>query len=335
MDPFFLHLMDELKAGLRVLFGTRNDLTVPLSGTGSAGMEAAFANLVEKGDRVLVLQNGVFGQRMADVAGRLGADVTELAFEWGQPVDVDRVAGQLERGPYKIVAVVFAETSTGVRNPVAEIGDLLNGSGTLYLVDAVTALGGIPVEADAWGVDVCYAGSQKCLSCPPGASPITFSDRAVEAIRARGSKVPNWYLDMTLLTAYWGGGTRVYHHTPPINLMYGLYQAVYNILEEGVEAVFARHAAAHQALAAGLADLGWEFLVDEPYRLPELNTVVVPDGVDEALLRKRLLAEHHIEVNGGLGPLAGKILRIGLMGYNARVDNAERLVAAMRSVLSP
>jgi alanine-glyoxylate transaminase/serine-glyoxylate transaminase/serine-pyruvate transaminase len=333
MDPFFIGLMDELKAGLRTLFGTANELTVPLSGTGSAGMEAAFANLVERGDKVLVLQNGVFGKRMVDVAGRLGAEVTELAFEWGRPVDVGQVADQLRQGPYKIVAIVFAETSTGVRNPVAEVGALLQGSETFYLVDAVTAIGGIPVDVDAWGVDICYAGAQKCLSCPPGASPITFSDRAVAAIKARGSKVPNWYLDMTLLTAYWGGGTRVYHHTPPINMMYALYQAVYNILDEGVEAVFARHAAAHQALAAGLADLGWEFLVDEPYRLPELNTVVVPEGVDEALLRRRLLAEHRIEVNGGLGALAGKILRIGLMGYNARVENAERLVGAIKAVL--
>ncbi|MDR1711267.1 MAG: alanine--glyoxylate aminotransferase family protein [Propionibacteriaceae bacterium] len=334
MDPFFIGLMDELKQGLRTLFGTANELTVPLSGTGSAGMEAAFVNLVEPGDKVLVLQNGVFGKRMVEVAGRLGAEVTELGFEWGTPVDVAAVADQLRQGPYKIVAIVFAETSTGVRNPVAEVGELLRGTGALYLVDAVTAIGGIPVEVDRWGIDVCYAGSQKCLSCPPGASPITFSERAVAAIKARATKVPNWYLDMTLLTAYWGGGTRVYHHTPPINMMYGLYQAVYNILQEGVENVFARHLRAHQRLAAGLAELGWEFLVDEPYRLPELNTVKVPEGVDEARLRARLLAEHQIEINGGLGALAGKIVRIGLMGYNATEANADRLIGAMKAVLA-
>ncbi|MDR1815091.1 MAG: alanine--glyoxylate aminotransferase family protein [Clostridiales Family XIII bacterium] len=333
MDPFFIRIMDELKDGLRLLFGTRNELTVPLSGTGSSGMEAAFVNLVEKGDKVLILQNGVFGTRMVDVAGRLGAEVTELAFEWGKPVDVDRVADQLGKDRYKIVAVVFAETSTGVRNPAKEIGDLLKGTDALYLVDAVTAIGGIPVEADNWGVDICYAGGQKCLSCPPGASPITFSDRAVEAIKNRKTKVPNWYLDMTLLTAYWGGGTRVYHHTPPVNMMYALYQAVYNILEEGIDNVFARHERVHKHLAKGLAEIGWAFLVDEPYRLPELNTVVVPEGVDEAALRKRLLNEYHIEINGGLGALAGKIVRIGLMGYNAKEENVDRLITAMKEIL--
>ena len=333
MDPYFIKIMDELKVGLRTLFGTNNELTVPLSGTGSSGMEAAFVNIVEHGDKVLILQNGVFGKRMTDVAGRLGADVTELAFDFGKPVDVDAVREQLEKETYKLVAIVFAETSTGVRNPVKEVGELLKGSDTLYLVDAVTAIGGIPIEADAWGVDICYAGGQKCLSCPPGASPITFSDRAVKTVQGRGSKVPNWYLDMTLLTQYWGGGSRVYHHTPPINMMYGLYQAVYNILEEGLEKVFARHAEVHSYLVEELAKIGWGFLVDEAYRLPQLNAVLVPEGVDEAGLRARLLNEYRIEISNGLGALNGKIVRIGLMGYNAKKENVDRLIAAMKAIL--
>lgn len=334
MDPYFIKIMDELKANLRTLFGTKNELTVPLSGTGSLGMEAAFVNIVEKDDKVLVLQNGTFGKRMADVAGRLGAQVTELAFEWGKPVDVEAVSGQLKKDKYKIVAVVYAETSTGVRNPVKEIGELLKDSETLYLVDTVTAIGGIPIEVDAWGIDICYAGSQKCISCPPGASPITFSNRAVETIKNRKSKVPNWYLDMTLLTQYWEGNTRVYHHTPPINMMYAIYQAVFNIIEEGLEKVFARHQQAHKMLVDGLGNMGWSMLVDENYRLPMLNAVRVPDGVDEANLRSRLLSEHRIEISSGLGELAGKIVRIGLMGYNAKPESVDRLLDAMKKILA-
>lgn len=334
LDPYFIELMNELKYGIRILMGTSNALTVPLSGTGSLGMEAAFVNVVEPGDKVLVLENGVFGGRMADVASRLGAEVTTLSFTWGTPVDVERVAEQLKKEHYKIAAVVYAETSTGVRNPVQEIGELLEGTETLYLVDAVTAIGGMPLEVDDWGIDICYAGSQKCLSCPPGASPITFSPRAVEVIQNRRTKVPNWYADMTLLTKYWEGNTRVYHHTPPINMFYGLYQAVYNILEEGPEKVCARHAAAHEYLTGRLAQIGWSLLVDEPYRLPMLNAAVVPDGVDEARLRARLLKEHGIEVSAGLGALSGKIIRIGLMGYNAQTYNVDRLIAAITSSIS-
>lgn len=333
LDPHFIRIMDEIKEYLRVLLGTKNEITVPLSGTGSAGMEAAFVNIIERGDKVLVLQNGVFGKRMVDVAQRLGAQVTELEFKWGTPVDCDVVKEQLDKDQYKILAVIFAETSTGVRNPVKEIGELLHGKETLYLVDAVTAVGGIPVEVDAWGIDICYAGSQKCLACPPGASPITFSDRAFQYIKARETKVPNWYLDMTLLTQYWGGNTRVYHHTPPINMMYGIYQALFNIIEEGPQNVFLRHQKAHEALVSGLSDIGWSMLVEEEYRLPMLNVVVVPDGVNEALLRSRLLSEYMIEVSSGLGELAGKVIRIGLMGYNAKVENVNRLLNAMKQIL--
>ena len=333
LDPYFITIMDELKQNLRVLFGTANDVTVPISGTGTSGMEAAFVNIIERGDKVLILQNGVFGTRMVDVATRLGADVTELAFEWGKPVDVGMAADKIKTGKYKMVAIVMAETSTGVKNPVKEIGDLLKGSDTLYLVDTVTAIGGIPIEVDNWGIDICYAGSQKCLSCPPGASPITFSERAIEVIKSRNCKVPNWSLDMTLLTQYWGGKTRVYHHTPPINMMYALYQAVYDIIEEGPEKVFARHALAHDCLVKELEGLGWNMLVEKDYRLPMLNAVLVPENVNEAELRSRLLNEYHIEISSGLGALAGKIVRIGLMGYNAKPECVARLISAMKDIL--
>ncbi len=333
LDPYFIKIMDEIKKGLKTLFGTENELTVPLSGTGSIGMECAFVNMVEPGDRVLVLINGVFGVRMAEVAGRLGAEVTKKEFEWGSPVAVDSVKEQLENEKYKLVAVVHAETSTGVLNPVGEIGELVKASGALYLVDCVTSLGGMPVEVDKWGADICYSGTQKCLSCPPGLAPITFSQRAVKAILSRRTKVPNWYLDMSLLTQYWEGKTRVYHHTAPINMLYGLYQAIHNLLEEGLENSFARHQAAHERLARGLGELGMELLVEKEARLPMLNAVVVPSGVNEAELRSRLLNEHSIEVGAGLGPLAGKIIRIGLMGYTAQDSNVDRLLAALKVLL--
>ncbi|MDL2248125.1 alanine--glyoxylate aminotransferase family protein [Tyzzerella sp. OttesenSCG-928-J15] len=334
LDPYFIKIMDDVKEGLRKIMGTKNLLTVPMSGTGSIGMEAAFVNMVEKGDKVLVLQNGVFGQRMVDVATRLGADVKEMAFEWGTPVVVSQVEEELKANDYKIVAVVYAETSTGVCNPVEEIGKLLKNKDTFYLVDAVTAIGGMPLEVDKWGIDICYAGSQKCLSCPPGASPITFSPKAVEAINNRKSPVPNWYLDMSLLTKYWDGNTRVYHHTPPINMFYGLYQAIYNILEEGTENVYARHQAAHEQLVSGIEKMGWKMLVDKEYRLPMLNAIVVPENVNEAELRKTLLKDYNTEVSAGLGALNGKIIRIGLMGYNAQPHNVEFILNALKEITS-
>ena len=332
LDPYFIEIMDGVKDGLRTLMGTKNMLTVPMSGTGSIGMEAAFVNTVEHGDKVLVLQNGVFGQRMVDVASRLGADVTEITFAWGTPVLVETVAEALKVNDYKIVALVYAETSTGVCNPVEEIGKLLKGKDSLYLVDAVTALGGMPVEVDKWGIDICYAGSQKCLSCPPGASPITFSERAVKAIENRKSPVPNWYLDMSLLTKYWDGNTRVYHHTPPINMFYGIYQAIYNIIEEGPENVYARHVNTHEQLVSGVEKMGWEMLVSKGYRLPMLNAIVVPEGIDEAALRTKLLKDYNTEISAGLGALSGKIVRIGLMGYNAQPHNVEFVLNAIKEI---
>ena len=332
LDPSFIEIMDAIKEQLRVLMGTNNAVTVPMSGTGSAGMEAAFVNVVEPGDRVLILQNGVFGKRMAEVATRLGARVDVLAFDWGQPVNVEEAAKRFEE-PYDLVAVVHAETSSGVCNPVGEIGERLAGR-ALYLVDAVTSLGGIPVRVDDWGADICYSGTQKCLSCPPGLAPLTVSDRAMARIAARKRPVPNWYLDLSLLTAYWEGATRVYHHTAPVNMLYGLYQANQLILEEGLENAYARHAACHAQLVEGLAKLGLEMFVEASSRLPMLNLVTVPEGVEEARVRKRLLEEHRIEIGAGLGPLAGKVWRIGLMGHTARRENVERLLAALAAVLA-
>jgi alanine-glyoxylate transaminase / serine-glyoxylate transaminase / serine-pyruvate transaminase len=333
LDPYFLGLMDETKNMLQQLLGTQNQYTIPISGTGSAGMETCFVNLVEKGDRVLILSNGVFGLRMIDVAGRLGADVDKIEFAFGEAVKVDAVRERLHEKKYKIVAVVHAETSTGVLNPVAEIGGLLKGSDTLYLVDTVTSLGGIEVRMDDWGIDALYSGTQKCLSCPPGLSPVSFSDRAMRAVQQRATKVPNWYLDLTMIANYWGQ-SRVYHHTAPINMLYGLYQALYNFFEEGSENVFRRHRDAHQLLVKGLSEMGLSLLVEEQSRLPMLNAVKAPEGVDEAAVRRRLLKEFRIEIGGGLGALAGKIWRIGLMGHTARPEHVNRFLGALKQVLA-
>ncbi|GAK55140.1 aminotransferase, class V [Candidatus Vecturithrix granuli] len=333
LDPYFLQIMDGIKEQLQAVLHTHNVLTVPISGTGSAGMETCFVNLVEPGDPVLILSNGVFGTRMQDVASRLGAKVDALEFTWGAPVIVEDVKKKLAGNAYKIVAVVHAETSTGVCNPVPEIGKLLQGSDTLFLVDTVTSLGGINIEMDAWGIDALYSGSQKCLSCPPGLSPVSFSDRAVAALQQRKSKVPNWYLDLSMIIKYWEGRKRVYHHTAPINMLYALYQALFLILEEGLEHVYQRHLENHRALVAGLEALGLKMVVEPQYRLPMLNSVYVPDGVDEAAVRTALLEKYKIEIGAGLGPLSGKIWRIGLMGHTARPENVTRLLDALKRLV--
>jgi alanine-glyoxylate transaminase/serine-glyoxylate transaminase/serine-pyruvate transaminase len=332
LDGYFIKIMDEIKDQLRRAMGTQNAMTLPMSGTGSAGMETAFVNTVERGDRVLVLANGVFGARMAEVAGRLGALVDRLDFEWGRPAELQAVKQKLEENEYDIVAVVHAETSTGVANPVGEIGALLDGR-ALYVVDCVTSLGGMPVALDDWRADIGYSGAQKCLSCPPGLAPITFSEKAMAKLASRKEKVPNWYLDINLLTAYWSGNKRVYHHTAPVNMLYGLYQALLLLEEEGLEQSFARHKRCHALLAEGLQALGLSMFVEEPHRLPMLNLVSVPDGVDEAVLRSRLLGEFGIEIGAGLGPLAGRVVRIGLMGHTAREENVERLLGALAACL--
>jgi alanine-glyoxylate transaminase/serine-glyoxylate transaminase/serine-pyruvate transaminase len=332
LDSHFLRIADQVKALLRQIMNTNNDFTVPISGTGSAGMEASFVNLIEPDDRVLILINGTFGMRMQDVATRLRARVDTIEFPWGTPVMPDAVEKQLRRESYRIVAIVHAETSTGVRNPVAEIGGLLKGSEAIYLVDAVTSLGGIEVAMDKWHCDALYSGTQKCLSCPPGLSPLSFSEKAMAKVSARKSKVPNWYLDLSMIANYWGK-SRVYHHTAPINMIYGLYQALLLIFDEGAEKVFQRHAENHAALVLGLSELGLKMVVEEPYRLPMLNLVHVPDGVDEGAVRRRLRSEFKIELGSSLGPFAGKTWRVGLMGHTARPENVARFLSALRLAL--
>ncbi len=333
LDPRVIALMASLKSDLQQLMRTQNRLTIPISGTGSAGMETCFVNLVEKGDPVLIGINGVFGLRMQDVATRLGAEVDTLEFEWGTPIDPAAVAAALKKKKYLMVALVHAETSTGVRNPVDKVGEMCRQAGALYLVDTVTSLGGIEVSMDAWQIDALYSGTQKCLSCPPGLSPVSFSERALEKLNSRKTKVPNWYLDLTLITKYWEGASRVYHHTAPVSMIYALHQAVRLILAEGLDQVFARHQEAHRHLVEGLRSLGLDMLVAPEFRLPMLNAVKIPEGLDEASMRKRLLAEEDIEIGAGLGPLIGKIWRIGLMGHTARKANVDRLIGALRKLL--
>jgi alanine-glyoxylate transaminase/serine-glyoxylate transaminase/serine-pyruvate transaminase len=334
LDPEFISLMDDIKEFLQKMLKTDNHLTVPISGTGSAGMETCFVNLVEPGDKVLILINGVFGTRMEDVASRLGAEVNSLNFDWGTPVLLDQVKNHLAGGKYDLVAVVHAETSTGVCNPIEEIGRLVKDNGALYLVDCVTSLGGMAVNMDDWQIDALYSGTQKCLSCPPGLAPVSFSDKAVEKLTNRKTKVPNWYLDLSMITQYWSGKARVYHHTAPINMLYGLYQACYNIFEEGLESVIERHLTMHQKLVNELNGIGLELFVEKNARLPMLNAVKIPEGANDVDVRSRLLNEFHIEIGGGLGPLSGKIWRIGLMGETAKKESIHRLMDALNKILN-
>ena len=335
LDPYFIKIMDEIQVLLQEVMNTKNQLTLPMSGTGSAGMEACFVNLIEPKDRVLILINGVFGKRMQEVSNRLGANVDTIEFDWGTPINPEAVKEKLENNTYKIIAVVHAETSTGVKNPILEISNLLKEKDSLFLVDAVTSLGGMEVNLDAWNIDASYSGSQKCLSCPPGLAPVSFSEQAFSKIMNRENKVPNWYLDMSLIGQYWQQDRkRVYHHTAPVNMLYALYQSLLLFKEEGASNVFKRHVECHLKLKEGLKGLGLEMFVEEPYRLPMLNAVTIPDGVDEAEVRKRLRLEHKIEIGGGLGPLAGKIWRIGLMGHTARIENVERLLKALEKILN-
>ena len=332
LDPAFVALMDETQGLLRRVFRTENRLTLAVSGTGSAGMEAVIVNLVEPGDRVLVCVNGVFGGRMVDVAERAGAEVTTIERPYGEAFDPSEVEAAVEKTAPKLVGIVHAETSTGVLQPVEEIAKIAHDAGALIALDTVTSLGGVPVEIDAWGIDAAYSGTQKCLSCPPGLAPATFSPRAVAAIEARKSKVQSWYLDMTMITRYWGED-RFYHHTAPISMIYGLREALALVLEEGLEPRFARHMANHRALAAGLDAMGLALVLAEGYRLPQLNCVRIPDGVDDVAVRKRLLADWGIEIGGGLGALKGKAWRIGLMGYGSRREHVTLVLAALETCL--
>ncbi len=332
LDPYFLQVMNETQALLRALFQTHNALTIPVSGTGSAGMETCFVNLIEPGDRVVVGVNGVFGTRMSDVASRLGAEVTTVEAEWGRPVELDDLRRAALGVKPKIIALVHAETSTGVRQPVEGLRGIADEAGALLLLDTVTSLGGIEVAIDAWGIDAVYSGTQKCLSCPPGLSPLSFSDRAMDVLKKRKTKVPNWYLDMSMVADYWGE-SRKYHHTAPVNMIFALRESLRLIVEESLAGRFERHLTNHRALAAGLEAMGLSLLVAPEYRLPMLNAVVVPEGVNEPAVRQRLLADYGIEIGGGLGGLAGKIWRAGLMGFSSTRRNVVLFLSALEQVL--
>jgi alanine-glyoxylate transaminase/serine-glyoxylate transaminase/serine-pyruvate transaminase len=308
-------------------------MTMAISGTGSAGMEAAVVNTIEPGDSMVVCVNGVFGGRMVDVATRAGANVTKVERPWGEVFTADDLKDAIAKAKPKVVGIVLAETSTGARQPMEEISKLVHDAGALLLVDAVTGLGGIPVEVDRWQLDVVYSGTQKCLSCPPGLAPITFGPEAMKKILARKTKVQSWYLDVTMLAQYWGQ-ERVYHHTAPINMTYGLHEALHLILEEGLENCHARHARNHGALKAGLAAIGIGYSAQEGHQLPMLNAVKIPDGVDDAAVRRGLLEKFGIEIGGGLGAFKGKVWRIGLMGYGARPANVLLVLAALEQLLA-
>ena len=332
LDPYFLRIMDETQTMLRQVFCTQNKLTLAVSGTGSAGMEAVVANLIEPGDKMIVCVNGVFGGRMADVAARCGAIVTKLERPFGEIFTSEEIEKALKEHRPKVVGIVNAETSTGASQPVQEIARLCHENGALFAVDCVTSLGGQPVEVDAWQLDAVYSGTQKCLSCPPGLAPVTFSDRAVAAIDARKTKVQSWYLDMQMVKDYWGSN-RAYHHTAPINMNYGLHEALRIVLEEGLEARFARHKKNHLALKAGLSAMGLEYAVKEGQQLPMLNAVWIPTGADDAAVRKQLLTEFGIEIGGGLGPMKGKTWRIGLMGSGSSASNVLVFLAALEKCM--
>jgi len=333
LDPQFIQIMDGVKGMLRQVFRTENELTFPVSATGSAGMETCFVNLLEPGDEALVCVNGVFGNRMCDNVERCGGKLIRVDAPWGSPVDAAQVKKALESCKPKLVAIVHAETSTGVMQPLEEISKLAHDAGALFLVDTVTSLGGTDVRVDDWGIDAVYSGTQKCLSVPPGLSPVSFSPRAVEAMEKKKTKVQSWYLDVSMVRKYWGGSKRAYHHTGPVSMIYGLYEGLRLILEEGLEARFNRHRTNHELLRDGLEEMGFEFLVAPEYRLPMLNAVKIPDGVDDAEARERLLNDFNIEIGAGLGDFAGKVWRIGLMGCSSTRNHVNMLLAALRQIM--
>jgi alanine-glyoxylate transaminase/serine-glyoxylate transaminase/serine-pyruvate transaminase len=333
LDPYYLTLMNDMQGMLRVLFNTSNPLTMAISATGSAGMESTVVNLIEPGDPMIVCVNGVFGERMADVAGRAGAQVTRIERPWGEVFTPADLKDALAHARPKVVGIVMAETSTGAWQPIEEISNLVHNAGAMLLVDAVTALGGVPVEVDRWNIDAIYSGSQKCLSCPPGLAPVSFSPRALDVVLNRKTKVQSWYLDVSMLAKYWGS-ERVYHHTAPINMTYALYEALQVVLEEGLEKSYARHKLNHEALKAGLAAIGIEFAAQVGHQLPMLNAVRIPAGVDDVKVRGGLLNRFGIEIGGGLGAYKGKVWRIGLMGHGSRAANVLLFLAALEQLLA-
>lgn len=333
LDPAFVALMEETKRMLRTVFGTTNELTIPISGTGSAGLEATIVNLVEPGDEVVIGVNGVFGTRLTDVAERAGATVVKAEAPWGEVIPTETIAAALGRAKKpRLLVLVHAETSTGAWQPLEDASRLAREHDALFVIDTVTSLGGCPVEIDRAGVDAAYSGTQKCLSCPPGLAPVTFGPRAVARLRARTRKVQSWYLDLTMLEKYWGE-ERVYHHTAPISMNYALYESLRLVLEEGLEARYARHRRNHEALVAGLEALGLTMAVAPGQRLWMLNSVRIPKGVDDAAVRRALLESDGIEIGGGLGPLKGQTWRIGLMGESSTAANVSRVLAALGRTL--
>ena len=336
LDPLFVTMMDEIKAMLQYAFQTSNELTMPVSGPGSAGMETCFVNLVEPGDKVIVCQNGVFGGRMKENVERAGGVAVMVTDDWGSAVDPNKVKEALKANPgTKIVAFVHAETSTGAKSDAQALSQLAHQHGALSLVDAVTSLGGIPLKLDEWGIDAIYSGSQKCLSCTPGLSPVSFSPRAQEVIKSRKTKVQSWFMDLNLVMGYWGGGAkRAYHHTAPINALYGLHEALVLLQEEGLQNAWERHQSVHLALKAGLEAMGLSFVVKENERLPQLYSIAIPDGVDDAAVRRMLLEGYGLEIGAGLGAMAGKIWRIGLMGQACNMRNVLICIGALEDVLS-
>ncbi len=336
LDPDFLRVMDQTQEMLREVFQTSNRMTIPISGTGSSGMETLVANLVEPGDRVAVVRNGVFGGRIADEISRFGGEVAEINVEWGRTVEPEQVKQAVSSGNCRAVFLVHAETSTGALQPhIKEIAHVVHEHEALFLVDAVTSLGGTEVKVDEWGIDAAYSGTQKCLSVPPGLSPITLNDRAMEKVRNRRTPVQSWYFDLTMIEKYWNeGGARKYHHTAPVNMIFALHEGLRLVLEEGLDAVFERHRRNAAALQAGLEELGFRYIVEKPERrLPMLHAVFLPEGMDEGKLRKELRAKCNLEIGGGLGEFAGKAWRVGLMGHSCREEKVEALLGDVRSVI--
>jgi alanine-glyoxylate transaminase/serine-glyoxylate transaminase/serine-pyruvate transaminase len=335
LDPAFIRMMDELKELLQYAFQTKNAMTMPVSAPGSAGMETCFVNLVEPGDKVIVCQNGVFGGRMKENVERCGGIAVMVEDNWGDAIDLNKLEDALRaHKDAGIVAMVHAETSTGAQSDVAALVKLAHDHDCLTIVDTVTSLGGTPVKVDEWSIDAIYSGSQKCLSCTPGIAPVSFSERALEKVRNRQTKVQSWFMDLNLIMGYWGeGAKRAYHHTAPINALYALHEALLMLKEEGLENAWQRHRKNHLILRAGLEAMGLQFVVNEADRLPQLNAVSIPEGVDDATVRGRLLHEYNLEIGAGLGVLAGKVWRIGLMGHSSRMENILLCVGALESVL--
>lgn len=336
LDPAFVGMMDEVKSLLQYAFQTENQLTMPVSAPGSAGMESCFVNLVEPGDKVIVCQNGVFGGRMKENVERCGGTAVMVQDDWGKPVDPSKLEQALkDHADAKVVAFVHAETSTGAQSDAETLVKLAHDHDCLTIVDAVTSLGGTPLKVDEWNIDAIYSGTQKCLSAPPGISPVSFNERAAEVIRNRKTKVQSWFLDMNLVMGYWGAGTkRAYHHTAPVNSLYALHESLLILKEEGLENSWARHHQTHLALKAGLEAMGLGFVVDEAHRLPQLNAVYIPDGVDDAAVRGKLLQDYNLEIGAGLGDLAGKVWRIGLMGHACSAENVSYCLNSLDEVLT-